>query len=523
MDLGIGFQKDFEAFLGAVGGHEDFLLDLAFDPVEILVVLGFGVFYVVLGEVILELVKDGVVDFEIVSDGGFGAEVVASETSYALFSREEDIVAIHGLLELGGLGLGDNDVRSDATTAGNLATAISLANFGRMIGNLALVVIFVERDGFVIALNKATAGSVVASGGESEAGVFSERLNGLNETFAEGGFADDEAAVMVLNSAGNDFSGGSGIVVDQDDDGNGHALIAADGAEVALWSAAAMIGNDHLALFEEHVADSNGFVEKAAGIATKIEDQAVKRRGAKGFEGFSNFAIGSFVELGEANVADAGLEHESDIDGVTGNFIAGNGKHERVGVAFTSDGDFYDGALGTFEEVSHFAGGESIGDLFVDFDDDVTGAKACVIGRSADVGRHDDSAIFAGSDDHADAVVFAALIFTEKSELASVEEIGVGVEHAQHAGDGTLIDDLVDIDRESVIGLDDIENFGEVHDGGLVIVGIRGGGADGGSIDGAETGGEGQDYDDDYKSTAFSVHQIPRGLPGLAGDYWETW
>ena len=43
LDLGIGFEKNLEAFLSAIGGHEDFLLDLAFDPIEILGHLGLGV------------------------------------------------------------------------------------------------------------------------------------------------------------------------------------------------------------------------------------------------------------------------------------------------------------------------------------------------------------------------------------------------------------------------------------------------------------------------------------------------
>ena len=204
---GVGFQKNFEALLGAVGRHKDFLLDLALGPVEIFVVFRFGVFHVVLGEVIAELVEDGVVDFEIVSDVGLGAEEVAGKSGHALFGGEKHVVAIHGLLELGGLRLSDKDVRRDAATAGNLATTVGLANLGGMIGNLALVVIFVERDGFVIALNEAATGSVVASSGESKTGIFGERLNSLNESLAEGGFANDEAAVVILNGARNDFSG----------------------------------------------------------------------------------------------------------------------------------------------------------------------------------------------------------------------------------------------------------------------------------------------------------------------------
>ena len=207
------------------------------------------------------------------------------------------------------LGAVDDDVGRDAAAAGYLAAAIGLANLRRMIGNFALVVIFVKGDGFVIALDEAAAGSVVTRGGESEAGVFREGLDRLHEALAEGGFANDQAAIVILNGAGDDFGGGSGVVVDEDDEGNGHALIAANGVEAALRSAAAVIGNDELTLFEEHVANGDGFIEKAAGIAAHVEDEAVEGIGTELLEGVGNFAVGGFVELGEANVADAGLEH----------------------------------------------------------------------------------------------------------------------------------------------------------------------------------------------------------------------
>ncbi len=164
LDLGIGFEKNFEAFLGAVGGHEYFLLDLAFDPVEVVGVFGFGVVNVMLRKIGAEILKHFVVDFKRVRDGGLGAEVVAGESGNALFSREEDIAAEHILLELVELGRDYNDVGRDAAATGNLAAAVGLANFGWMIGNLALVVILVKRDGFVVALDEPAAGCVVASG-----------------------------------------------------------------------------------------------------------------------------------------------------------------------------------------------------------------------------------------------------------------------------------------------------------------------------------------------------------------------
>ncbi len=311
---------------------------------------------------------------------------------------------------------------------------------------------------------------------------------------------------MILNSAGNDFGGRSGVVVDEDDDGNSHALIATDGGKAAFRCAATVIGNDSLALFEEHITNGNGFVEKAAGIAAHVEDESVERIGAKHFEGVGNFAIGGFVELREADVADAGLEHERNFNGVAGNFVAGDGENERIGITFAGDGDFYDRALGTFQEIGNFTGGEAVGGFLVDFDDDVTGTEARVVGGCADVGRHDHGVIFARGHDHADAVVFAALIFTEKSELARVKEIGVRVKHAEHTGDGTLVDGLVDIDRVGVVVLNDIEDARKVANGGLIVVGGGRCGADGGAIDGAKASGECQDYDDDYNATSFSVH-----------------
>src|SRR5208283_3019606 len=159
--------------------------------------------------------------------GGLGAEVIAGETADALLDGIEDISAIQGFLELGGLRSGDDDIGSDAA-------AVGLANFRGVIGDLALVVIGVERDGFVIALDEAAAGSVVARGGESEAGVFSEALHGLHEALAESGFANHEAAVVILNGASDDFRGGGGIVVDEDDEGHVQTLIAANGTEGAL-------------------------------------------------------------------------------------------------------------------------------------------------------------------------------------------------------------------------------------------------------------------------------------------------
>ena len=100
--------------------------------------------------------------------------------------------------------------------------------------------------------------------------------------------------------------------------------------------------------------------------------------------------------------------------------------------------------------------------------------EAGVVGWRAHVRSHDDRVILAGRNNHAYAVVLAALVFTQQRKLAGVEEIGVGIEHAKHARDGALINGLVDVHRFSVVRLNDIEHSGKIADRGLVVVGRSG-------------------------------------------------
>src|SRR5260221_13900370 len=76
LHLRVGGEEAFVAFLGAVGGHENFLLDLALDPVEVVGELDFSVLHVVLRKIVAEFTDDVVVHFKAVGDRGLGAEVV---------------------------------------------------------------------------------------------------------------------------------------------------------------------------------------------------------------------------------------------------------------------------------------------------------------------------------------------------------------------------------------------------------------------------------------------------------------
>ena len=183
-------------------------------------------------------------------------------------------------------------------------------------------------------------------GGEGEAGVFGGVEDGLDEALAEGGLADDEGAVVVLQGAGDDLSGGGGVAVDQDDDGVlVGAGFAVGGAVDLVGEGAAALGDDDLALLEKLVGDIDGLVEQAAGVVAQIEDEAVQGAGGlEVVERVAHLAAGGLHEVGDVDVADAGLEQEGDIDGVAGNLVAHQVEGERPVMALALHGDHDVGA-----------------------------------------------------------------------------------------------------------------------------------------------------------------------------------
>src|SRR5260370_38959288 len=133
-----------------------------------------------------------------------------------------------------------------------------------MLGNVALVVIFVERNGVIVALNEAAAGRVVTGRSQRESSVFAQRSDGLHQALAERGFTHDKATVVVLHCAGNDFGGGSGVAINENHEWDVVALIPANRVVAAIAGAPAMVRNESLVFVWEHVANSDGFIQKRA-------------------------------------------------------------------------------------------------------------------------------------------------------------------------------------------------------------------------------------------------------------------
>ena len=156
-----------------------------------------------------------------------------------------------------------------------------------------------------------------------------------------------------------------------------------------------------------------------------------------------------------------GLDHEVQVHAVARDFVAHHAELQRLFRAFAQDGDAHRGALGALQHVGHFAGGQVVGGLAVHGDDHVAWADAGAVRRRAHEGRDHDDLIIARAHRHAHAVILAALLFAQQGIGLGIEEVGVRIEHAQHAGNGAVVDGLVRVHWLGVVLLHDVVNLGE--------------------------------------------------------------
>ena len=181
-------------------------------------------------------------------------------------------------------------------------------------------------------------------GGQRQAGVLAEVVDRLHQALAEGGFAHDQGAVVILQRAGDDLSRRSGIAIHQHHDGEGLAVVAVGGRVVLVGIGAAALGDDGLSLGQQVVADLNRLAQQAAGIAAQVEDQPLQV--GEAVDGVVHFLGRGLLELGQVNVADAGTNLVFQIDGGVGNLVADQVEDERLGLALADHWYLHVGALG---------------------------------------------------------------------------------------------------------------------------------------------------------------------------------
>jgi len=174
--------------------------------------------------------------------------------------------------------------------------------------------------------------------------------------------------------------------------------------------------------------------------------------------------------VGYADVAYPGLEVEVEVNTQAGDFIAGDDEPQRLVKPFTGNPDAHNCSLRAFEQIRYFGGGEAVGGSLVHADDDVAGPQADLVGRGAGEGSMDNGAAVTRSHLHPHTVVVPALILPQQSEGAGVQEVGMGIERAQHAGDGAAVDGTVGVHWIGIVLLDNGKNLGEVSYGVFDVV-----------------------------------------------------
>src|SRR5260370_4397235 len=143
-------------------------------------------------------------------------------------------------------------------------------------------------------------------------------------------------------------------------------------------------------------------------------------------------------------------------------FITRYGKNQRIAVPFARDSNLYRGAPGPSQKIGDFRRGYARRGFVVDFYDHVAGPDSGLVGWSAYVGRHHDCMVSAGNHRHAHTIVSAADLLPVQCPLASVEEIGMGIEHAQHPRDSALLNDFVDVPFLPVTPLPPLPPFSKI-------------------------------------------------------------
>src|SRR5271157_1738586 len=253
LHLRIVFGVDLHAFLLAEFVDEQLGLDVGTDPAAVLRQVSFGEGNFLLVEKLAELLHHGLVNFKLFAHFVID-DVVLGEV-------EERVFLQHRVLKLIGLDAGNLGVGRDAAAAVHGPPAVGHLDF--VVGSAGVsviavvVIVVVERDIAVIALNQAAAGSVVLGRGQRQAGVIRKRIDGLHQAFAEGGLTRDEAAIVVLDGARDDLSRRSGAAIHQHHQRIILAAIAVCRLVNLLSRSASVMGNDDLTLLQELVIVSH--------------------------------------------------------------------------------------------------------------------------------------------------------------------------------------------------------------------------------------------------------------------------
>src|SRR5690606_8717791 len=182
--------------------------------------------------------------------------------------------------------------------------------------------------------------------------------------------------------------------------------------------------------------------------------------GAQFFELAGQVGTCFFLELRDAHVGDAAIEHlaahAAHLDDV-----AHDAHHHRLRIVGAHDGQ-RDRRLGrAAHELDGFAERHALGGRVVDLDDEVARQDACARGGGVFEGRDDfDETVF-GADLDAQAAEFALGAGLHVAERVGIQVGGVRVQVGHHAGNGIVDQGLV-VDRLDIVVLDGGKHIAEL-------------------------------------------------------------
>src|SRR5579862_280713 len=219
--LGISFRTDAQTFLLAKLGNEELGLDLRLDPVKTFIDLGFRVRNLLCVQELPEVLQDSIGNLEILVNAA-AIQVVRGEIEERIFLQQR-------VFKARGFDGRNLYIRSDASAPKYRASAVCEPHLfvGRILFLIAIVIVIIQRDAGIIALDQASAGGVVLGSGQCQSGILGKRVDGLDKALAKGGFTRNQATIMVLNGAGDNLRRGSCSAIYQHDQGIILARIAA--------------------------------------------------------------------------------------------------------------------------------------------------------------------------------------------------------------------------------------------------------------------------------------------------------
>ncbi len=235
----------------------------------------------------------------------------------------------------------------------------------------------------------------------------------MHQTLSEGGIADDQSPIVILNRAGDNFRCRSALPVYQHDQRDFETLIPSRRIIRALRGRPAAVRNDELVLIQKHIRHANCLIQQATAITSQVDDQPIQLGRIEMFQRVGKIAIGGFVEGGDAHISNSGFYHLEELHAGARDFVAHDSDVNRFVPALASQGDVDRGSFGTLEHLGHFGCGQSSAGFPIDFEDHVTRTDAGLVSGRIDERRLNDGVVVPLRYNHADAVVSALLLFAK--------------------------------------------------------------------------------------------------------------